>query len=652
LRPTIVGKGLLTRRLSLSVPSLAIVLSILIVASCDSDREVVGPGSTPIVGSAIRLLVDVRAGRVTVAPPPASTVAIKDESIAPSFALIGQHEIGVATSNFFRSAVGQFTPHRVRVRFDIALTNKLLNADLVPSTFPPPPSGVSEVIAFPFATDPSGLFGLRVRASSDWDGTGAAESGSPHNFFNDANCNGLTPPGDCFRWEAFGATIEPGATTAARTVGFDVDFRMDQFTVYVVVAADINERPLPTPAIEALRPTSGFLGTTVIIEGTGFAAALADNIVEFVPMSGAGSIQLPVTRVTPQSETALLTASLPSSPTVLPVGVYRARVIVSGRASALSGTTFERLLTWLVTTLAGSGPGFADGVGTTAQFLEPAGLAMAADGTLLVADRLNHRIRRIDHVTAAVTTVAGDGTAGFADGVGSVARFNFPSGVAVAADGSVYVVDTQNHRIRRINPATGVVTTVAGDGTAGFADGIGSAARFNFPTGLAAAEDGTLYVADPSNERLRRIDPGTGAVTTIRQFVGSSPLAVAVAPNGTVYLALVNEAQGGWILQLDPTTGVTSDLAVGSLGFPAGVTVTPDDRLFVTDQVDHRIRQFDIATGALTILAGTGMAGFADGVGPTAQFAGPFGVTVGANGTLFVADRGNNRIRRIQVEGF
>jgi hypothetical protein len=121
-------------------------------------------------------LVDVAAGSVTVVAPAAPSLTSVASGARPSFALLGQNEIGVTTSNFFRSAVGAFTPLRVRVRFDLALTNKLLHADLVSSTFPAPPPGVTQVVAFPFATDPAGLFGLKVRASTDWNGTGASGS--------------------------------------------------------------------------------------------------------------------------------------------------------------------------------------------------------------------------------------------------------------------------------------------------------------------------------------------------------------------------------------------------------------------------------------------------------------------------------------------
>jgi hypothetical protein len=186
--------------------------------------------------------VDLRGGKVTVTQPSLVEAAARGEGLQPSFALLGRNEIDATVSNLTRSAVGAFTPSRVRVRFDLGLTNKLLNADLVPGTFPAPPIGVAQVIAFPFATNPAGLFGLKVIASTDWNGTGASGSGGLHNFFNDAICIALTPPGDCFRWEAFGPTLGAGGTTT-RGVGFDVDPSVSSFTVYLVVAADIAERP-------------------------------------------------------------------------------------------------------------------------------------------------------------------------------------------------------------------------------------------------------------------------------------------------------------------------------------------------------------------------------------------------------------------------
>ncbi|HIG46504.1 MAG TPA: hypothetical protein EYQ20_08825, partial [candidate division Zixibacteria bacterium] len=155
----------------------------------------------------------------------------------------------------------------------------------------------------------------------------------------------------------------------------------------------------------------------------------------------------------------------------------------------------------VVTTVAGDGTyGFADGTGTAAQFKYPTGVAVQGD-SLFVADGSNDRIRMIILSTREVTTVAG-GTEGFLDGTGTAARFNFPAGVAVQGD-SLFVADLFNHRIRKIILSTQEVTTVAG-GTEGFLDGTGTAARFDHPRGVAVQGD-SLFVADRDNNRIRKI---------------------------------------------------------------------------------------------------------------------------------------------------
>lgn len=160
----------------------------------------------------------------------------------------------------------------------------------------------------------------------------------------------------------------------------------------------------------------------------------------------------------------------------------------------------------VVTTFAGttSTGGFIDATGTSARFNYPQGLAVDSSGVIYVADTLGNRIRKINPA-GDVTTLAGSGTAGFANGTGTAAQFNNPWAVAVAADGTVYVADTNNDRIRKVT-ASGVVTTFAGSGVAGFADGAGDAAQFNKPAGIAIGSDGRLYVTDKDNHRLRVLD--------------------------------------------------------------------------------------------------------------------------------------------------
>jgi hypothetical protein len=158
-----------------------------------------------------------------------------------------------------------------------------------------------------------------------------------------------------------------------------------------------------------------------------------------------------------------------------------------------------------VTTFAGSGAsGSADGNGTAASFNCPYGIAADSSSNLYVADAYNHKICKITSAGEVTTLVAGSGTSGSVDGNGTAASFNQPHTIAVDASGNLYVTDTYNHTIRKITSA-GVVTTIAGSGSAGFADGTGTAASFNNPSGILVDSAGVIYVADSSNHRIRKI---------------------------------------------------------------------------------------------------------------------------------------------------
>jgi len=319
-----------------------------------------------------------------------------------------------------------------------------------------------------------------------------------------------------------------------------------------------------------------------------------------------------------------------------------------------------------VSTLAGSGIyGFADGTGTAAQFYYPNGVAVDASANLYVADRNNNRIRKIT-AAGVVTTLAGSGIEGLTDGTGTAAQFSNPIGVAVDGSGNVYVADLNNNRIRKIT-AAGVVTTLAGSGIQGSADGTGTSAQFFLPFGVAVDASGNVYVADTYNNRIRKIT-ATGVVTTLAGFgiqgfadgTGTSarfnkPSGVAVDGSGNVYVA---DNLNHRIRKITAAGVVTTLAGSGVAGFaegtgtvarfntPSGVAVDGSGNVYVADTNNNRIRKIT-AAGIVTTLAGSGIEGFANATGTAAQFRNPIGVAVDSSGNVYVADTFNNRIRKI-----
>ncbi|MEY3014725.1 MAG: hypothetical protein RIT45_3460, partial [Pseudomonadota bacterium] len=265
-----------------------------------------------------------------------------------------------------------------------------------------------------------------------------------------------------------------------------------------------------------------------------------------------------------------------------------------------------------VTTLAGSGSAsFLDGPGTTARFYYPAGVTVDAKGTVYVADRSNHRIRMVA-ADGTTTTLAGNGSASYQDGKGTLAKFNGPNGVDVDPNGNLYVADTGNQRIRKIDK-DGVVTTVAGQASSGWVDGPAANARFSNPYDVVFGSKGDIFVADYSNHRIRVVSPA-GTVSTL-------------AGNGTS----------------GTTDGVGAQATFSS---PCGLALDANGNLIVVTRSGHRMRRVTPA-GEVATIAGSAGAGYKDGAAGSAQLNSPSGVALAPDGVMLVADRGNHRIRRM-----
>ncbi len=240
--------------------------------------------------------------------------------------------------------------------------------------------------------------------------------------------------------------------------------------------------------------------------------------------------------------------------------------------------------------------------------------------------------------TRTVTTLAGNGTAGFANGQGTDALFNFNGegwyrsmGIAVDDNLNVYVADPGNHCIRKID-VEGNVTTLAGNpNAAGQLDAKGTQAQFNLPYGLAIDKQGNLYVADPGNWNIRKITSDGDVTTLISTF--SDPWSVAVDQAGNVYYGCPNVSN---IYSVAPHEAIISGVS-----YPAGIAVDKVGNLYVSASLDHTIRKYTADTWTGSVIAGqSGVSGYVNGIGSVAQFASPWGIAIDGNDNLYVAGNG------------
>ena len=286
----------------------------------------------------------------------------------------------------------------------------------------------------------------------------------------------------------------------------------------------------------------------------------------------------------------------------------------------------------VITSVAGSGvQGFSgdNGPATAANLDSPAGLALDASGNLYIADTHNHRIRKVSAAAGTISTIAGTGTAGFSgdSGQATTAELDLPTALTLDSAGNIYVADTNNHRVRRVDAGTGVITTIAGDGVEAFAgdNGQATAASIDSPNGLALDTSGNLYIADTHNGRVRKVSAATGMISTVAGagFAGGNVLAFS--------------GDGG------------AATAAG-LALPRGLTMDAAGNLYMADSANHRIRRISTA-GAITTVAGQGTEAFAGDGAPavTASLDAPHSVAISPTGLLTLADTDNQRIRQLDA---
>ena len=315
-------------------------------------------------------------------------------------------------------------------------------------------------------------------------------------------------------------------------------------------------------------------------------------------------------------------------------------------------------ITYKINTLAGSRV-IENGIqAVQAQLNRPGAVAVDGSGNLYIADSRNNSVRKVDS-TGTITTVAGTGEYGFGgDGGPAVqALLRDPAGVAVDEAGNLYIADRENLRIRKVD-STGTITTVAGAGKYGSAVDTGPAvqAQLRSPAGVAVDGAGNLYIADSGRGRVFKVD-STGTITTVAGGLAledriGRPTSVAVDNAGNLYIA---ESLYNRIFKVDSTGTIATVVGASAqarLRYPTGVAVDNADNLYIADRNNHRILKVDV-TGTIDAVAGTGESGFSgdNGAAATAQLSYPSGVAVDGAGNLYIADTGNVSIRKVDSTG-
>lgn len=409
-----------------------------------------------------------------------------------------------------------------------------------------------------------------------------------------------------------------------------------------------NPTPKQTSGITSLSVNTGAYTTTVTITGTGFSANATDQQVYF------------------NGKAATITAATSTQlNTSVPLGAGSGPVTVKLKdGTTVTGPLFTYQLTWMVSTVAGNGvSGLATETDTLETFRNLNGITVDATGNLLAADSHNNSIRKISS-TGVVSTIAGNGSSGSADGPGTSATFSYPCDLTVDKSGNIFVTDYSNGTIRKID-SKNTVSTFAGTaiGQAGYQDGTGAAARFTSPCGITSDAAGNLYVADLNNNMIRKITPDA-VVSTLTGVLGKgnsaglvAPYGIAVDGSGNVFatdidiLKVIKVTPAGAATVFAGSGMKTSTNGTGiAASFDQAISFEAFDKngnLYIADGTV--IREID-PNGVVTNFAGNATAGFTNGLLATATFNFLKGITIDDKGNIYVTDVGNKAIRKISLQ--